>query len=208
MAKDIVLRLSCDLEQTKFDFQDCETEEDVMDTLIYELYNINQQTGNGLKVIESKVVESGNLATPRKNHDLATAITDPDELVKMIVNDYHNDCVEFNTSFFEPYAICMTAQQLLTAYEELQHELNGDYVVCLKKATITFEQGKMVHITGLSTDIDDNYSMFKDIRIEGNAQDELERLLDANKYLIFRFDDYSDDGNIVITNGDEILCNY
>lgn len=208
MAKDIVLRLSCDLEQTKFDFQDCETEEDVMDTLIYELDNINQQTGNGLKVIESKVVESGNLATPRKNYDLATAITAPDELVKMIVNDYHNDYVEFNTSFFEPYAICMTAQQLLTAYEELQHELNGDYVVCLKKATITFEQGKMVHITGLSTDIDDNYSMFKDIRIEGNAQDELERLLDANKYLIFRFDDYSDDGNIVIADGDEILCNY
>lgn len=59
MAKDIVLRLSCDLEQTKFNFQDCETEEDVMDTLIYELDNINQQTGNGLKVIESKVVESG-----------------------------------------------------------------------------------------------------------------------------------------------------
>lgn len=59
MAKDIVLRLSCDLEQTKFNFQDCETEEEVMDTLIYELDNINQQTGNGLKVIESKVIESG-----------------------------------------------------------------------------------------------------------------------------------------------------
>ncbi len=58
MAKDIVLRLSCDLEQTKFDFQDCETENDVMDTLIYELDNINQQVGNGLRVIESKVVES------------------------------------------------------------------------------------------------------------------------------------------------------
>lgn len=158
--------------------------------------------------IANEIHRGNNLATPRKNHDLATAITDPDELVKMIVNDYHNNYVEFNTSFFGPYAICMTAQQLLTAYEELQHELNGDYLVCLKKATITFEQGEMVYITGLSTDIDDNYSMFKDIRIEGNAQDELERLLDANKYLIFRFDDYSDDGNIVIADGDEILCNY
>ncbi len=149
-------------------------------------------------------------ATPIKNYDLATAITDPDELVRTIVYDYHNyyDYMEFNALFFEPYAICMTAQQLLAAYEELQHELNGDYVVCLKKATITFEQGKMIHITGLSTDIDDNYSMFKDIRIEGNAQDELERLLNANKYLIFRFNDYSDDGNIVDADGDDILCNY
>lgn len=59
MAKDIVLRLSCDLEKTKYDFQDCETEEEVMEALIYELDNINQQTGNGLRVIESKTVEAG-----------------------------------------------------------------------------------------------------------------------------------------------------
>ena len=58
MAKDIVLRLSCDLEKTKYDFQDCETEDEVMDQLVYELDEINQQTGNGLKVIESKTVEA------------------------------------------------------------------------------------------------------------------------------------------------------
>ncbi len=151
----------------------------------------------------------------RRGNNLTTPITDPDKLVRMVASDYYhnNDAVEFNTLFFEPYAIRMTAQQLLAAYSELQYVFNGDYIVCLKNATITFEQGKMIHITGLSNNIDDDYSMFKDVRIEGNAQDELERLLDSNKYLIFRFDDYSDDDysdddGIVIADGDEILCNY
>ena len=59
MAKDIILRLSCDLEQTNFEFEDCKNEEEVMDLFIYALDDINQNTGNGLKVIEAKTVESG-----------------------------------------------------------------------------------------------------------------------------------------------------
>ena len=59
MTKDIVLRLSCDLEQTKFEFEGCKTEEEVMDLFVYALDDINQNTGNGLKVIEAKTVESG-----------------------------------------------------------------------------------------------------------------------------------------------------
>lgn len=58
MAKDIVLRLSCDLEQTKFEFEGCKTEEEVMDLFIYALDDINQNTGDGLKIIEAKTVES------------------------------------------------------------------------------------------------------------------------------------------------------
>ena len=59
MAKDILLRLSVDMTQAKYDFEDCTNEEEVMEEFIYGLDNINQQTGNGLKVIEAKTVTAG-----------------------------------------------------------------------------------------------------------------------------------------------------
>ena len=104
----------------------------------------------------------------------------------------------------------MTAQQLLQAYAELQHELNGDFVVCLNNASITFNEGEMKRIEGTSNNVDENFDTFKNIHISGNAKAELEKLLEANKYHIFRFDDYLEDSETgsVIAEGDLIFDLY
>ena len=137
-------------------------------------------------------------------------IKNTNALVTAIENDYRKYDAELNTLYFEPYEIEMTAQQLLQAYAELQHELNGDFVVCLNSASITFNEGEMKRIEGTSNNVDENFDTFQNIHVSGNAKAELEKLLEANKYHIFRFNDYLEDSETgsVVAEGDLIFDLY
>ncbi len=57
MVKQIDIKIDVNMEEAKDVFDGCETVEEVMDALVYELDMQAQNTGNGLKIVEARAVD-------------------------------------------------------------------------------------------------------------------------------------------------------
>lgn len=65
--------------------------------------------------------------------DFVYKFSDVQKLKEHILNDYMNNAEEFSSGFFDGIIVVnISGEELLKMYEELQGELNGDYLVRLK----------------------------------------------------------------------------
>ena len=96
-------------------------------------------------------------------------LCDAAEIEDKILEDYHNDNVEFNSLFCD-FNVKLKARELLELYADIIHEINGDWVIRLdsflydksvEKITVTGHEAKDLIPEGMYEDIyEGNYKDF------------------------------------------------
>lgn len=76
------------------------------------------------------------------------------ELYNAVVEDYRNSDGEFSSEYFVPYMSENLAEgDILSAYIELQHDLNGDYVIKVDSRSITIYDDDEERLSFLTADV-------------------------------------------------------
>lgn len=95
-----------------------------------------------------------------------------EDVYKRVIDDYRKNDTELNGLFFD-FPVKMKAKDLLQVYTDIQHDINGDYVVRLKDFRIvTSEDSEDSVIIGTEVDLipEGEY----EYTYEGNMRDFLE----------------------------------